>query len=197
MKMANNMTKEAFIDASLKELDDLFCKNKLERFQWADLMDMVNLRYFKRKNEYSGFCFETMSRKLHRLAINYLEGKQIPYDGEMHIQTSRKPMVSRFNTNENTVKDLVQNWIESWVKVEAENMEVLKRIWYDSLDHEVVELASFAKCILDDTICKHKKLERKMLVLRANSYCMTYITSMQDSGHDRIKDKMGKSVLID
>lgn len=187
---------EALIKKSLEEIEQIFCKNKCFFLELADLATFLNIRSLKRKSEYHALCYMTLSRRLHRIAIENLNMSVEPIE-----YTKTDSIIPRNLLNsdrldmatENNVKNYYKEALNKILNLYYEDVEKYKEIYMDlfcSGDSNALILAYFAECQFKDMVCAVKKIERKIIDMESVSWSTLVIKGKDKKEHDRYKKKL-------
>lgn len=179
------------------EISKLLLENIMRHEQFADVMDFLGLRGFKREGEYHYFKESAEYRSLHRYAINHFN--KMIYDKDIpspKIAPTSWEGATRQQVDESTRKKYVKQMFTDW-----HDWEVAARTkyqeWYKQL---VADNHIDAACkILDMLKCNEKEikcLERQIIEYDAVGWDMTYLMFLQDNMHDHYKEKE-KEIGID
>lgn len=194
----SRMEVDNVIKSAIQELEHCFMKAKHFFGDSADVFCYLNIRSWKRKMEYKQCCFLMLSRKLHRMAIEQL----CTYVECVRCGDFKKiDVASRglFNNNrvdaatENNIRIYTKEILEKWLEMECEMAEKLKDLWYkllDTEDEKGVILASFVKCLFDDTTKKIKYIERQIMDYESVGYSSIFIKMHDEKVHDHYKKKL-------
>lgn len=179
------------------EISKLLVENMMRHSQFADTMDFLGLRGFKREGEYHYFKESAEWRSLHRYAINHFN--KLIYDNNIpaeRIVPSGWESYSRQQVDESTRKKYVRQMFMDWKEWEIAARTKYQE-WYKQL---VAENRIDAACKILDLLHANEKeikcLERQIIEYDAVGWDMSYIMFKQDEIHEHYREKE-KAIGID
>lgn len=156
----------------------------------ADLFDFLGLRGFKRMHEYQFFSESAERRTLKRYYLNH-HGELIPELElkKVEVIPSEWHKYTRTDVTPTVRKQAVQRAMEMYYDWEDETKELYEKCacylsnWGRFADFNKVN------SLIEDVDMELKYLERLCIELSAVDYSAEYICVMQDSYHEKYKEK--------
>ena len=174
----------------LSEISELMTDGAMRHMQFADMMDFLGCRGFKRMAEYCFYKDCIHVRKLHRYAINHCN----KFIVEKNI-TSPKVIpqswegATRQQVDENTRQKYIRQLFTAWLDYEKETRVKLSqkyKVAHESSNYHVQEKIMH---LLEENEMHIKKLERMVLEYNAVDWNMLYIMQQQKPMHDYYREK--------
>lgn len=158
--------------------------------EMADLFDFLGLRGFKRMHEYQYLSESVEHRKTKRYYLNH-HGMLLP-DEEIHsidVIPDDWYRYDRMDVTPPVLRQSVQRAMEQYKEWETGTKSL-----YETCAHHLLTWGNTAdfnevSCLVDDVDHELKCLERLCLELKAVDYSIDYIEMVQDSYHDKYKEK--------
>lgn len=172
------------------EISRLMLENIMRHEQFADVMDFLGLRGFKREGEYHAFKEGVEYRSLHRYSINHFNkiifDKDIP---QARIIPSSFEGATRQQVDESSRKKYIKQMFTDWHDWEV-NARTKYQEWYKQL---IADNHIDAGCKILDLLKDNEKeikcLERQIIEYDAIGWDMSYIVYKQDEIHEHYKKK--------
>lgn len=172
------------------EVSHLLIENIMRHEQFADVMDFLGLRGFKRMGEYHYIKENSELRGIHRYAINHFN--KMIFDKEIttvKIIPSSWEGATRQQVDESVRKKYVKQFFTEWRDWELSAREKYQE-WYKKLIEEgKIDAGCKILCLLKDNEKEIKCLERHIIEYEAVGWDMSYIMFKQDEIHDCYEDK--------
>lgn len=179
------------------EIGEMLIENIMRHEQFADMMDFLGCRGFKRIGEYHFFKESAELRGLHRYAINHCNKlvveKNIPTP---RIIPSSWEGVTRHQVDENTRKKYIRQLFMDWLDWEKEARVKYSAKYRELLDANYFHAAKKVEHLMEDNECEIKYLERMIIEYTAVDWNMLYLMQKQDALHECYKEKT-KNIGID
>lgn len=175
----------------LTKLSSIKIENLMRHLQFANVMDFMGLKGFKREGEYHYLLENYDFRKLHRFAINHFN--EMIYDDKVNTDIRIQPASwkghTRFEVDTGTRKRYVKQSFVDWKDWEKEALEELNKLFKESEEISIV-LANFILNEIEDVACEIKYLERQIIEYDSVDWDMVYLMSKQEELHDCYKEKI-------
>lgn len=179
------------------EISNQLIANIMRHEQFADVMDFLGLRGFKRMGEYHYFKENAELRGLHRYAINHFN--KIIFDKDVpnpKLIPSSWEGATRQQVDESTRKKYVRQMFMDWKDWECQAREKYQN-WYKQLIAENhIDAGCKVLSLLKDNEAEIKCLERQIIEYDAVGWDMSYIMFQQESIHEHYREKE-KEIGID
>lgn len=179
------------------EISNLLITNAMRHEQFADVMDFLGLRGFKRQGEYHYFKENAELRGLHRYAINHFN--KIIFDKTITIPRlipASWENATRQQVDETTRRKYVKQMFTEWHTWEISAREKYQQ-WYKQLvDEGQIDAGCKVLKLLKDNEEEIKGLERQIIEYDAIDWDMTYIMFQQEGMHEHYREKE-KEIGID
>lgn len=175
---------------ALTEISHILIENIMRHEQFADMMDFLGCRGFKRIGEYHFLEECAQLRGVHRYAINHCG--TIVFEKGAHnpqIIPSSWEGVDRHQVDENTRKRYIKQAFYDWLNWEKQTREKYKVAYKELLDSNNVHASEKILSLLNDNESEIKKLERMIIEYDAVDWNMLYIMQQQSKLHDCYKEK--------
>ena len=179
------------------EINKHIIKGIMLHEQWADMFDFLNLRGFKRQQEYYFLLDNVELRGIHRYAINH-DNKMIK---DIDIEPIREIPDTWYNytkfdvdtsTRRQYVKDIFTKWI-SW-------LNDLKKMYEDKFkmltENKEIACANKVNELVKRADMELKKTTRQMLEYQSVDWDMEYLMWKQDCLHEEYAEKE-KDIHVD
>lgn len=179
------------------EISNLLITNTMRHEQFADVMDFLGFRGFKRQGEYYFLKENAELRGLHRYAINHFN--KIIFDKTMTIPRlvpSSWENATRQQVDETTRRKYVKQMFTEWHNWELSAREKYQQ-WYKQLIAENhIDAGCKVLSLLKDNEQEIKSLERQIIEYNAVDWDMSYIMFQQEELHEHYRAKE-KEIGID
>ena len=172
------------------EVSRLLIENIMRYEQFADVMDFLGFRGFKRKGEYHYLKENAELRGIHRYAINHFNkmifDKEIP---SPRIIPASWEGATRHQVDDSVRKKYVKQFFYDWKDWEISSREKYSN-WYKQLVNEGhIDAACKIMCLLKDNEKEIKCLERHIIEYEAVGWDMSYLMIKQDEIHECYEEK--------
>ena len=165
--------------------------------QFADIMDFLGLRGFKRQAEYHYFKENAELRGIHRYAINHFNRMIIDKDiPNPKLIPASWENANRQQVDESTRKKYIRQMFIDWKDWEYQARDKYT-IWYKQLiENGHIDAGCKILELLKDNEKEIKCLERQIIEYEAINWDMSYIMFKQDEIHEHYREKE-KEIGID
>lgn len=172
------------------EISELLNQNIARHEQFADVMDFLGLRGFKREAEYHYFKESEELRSIHRYAINHFN--KIIYDKDITkpkmIPTSWEN-ATRQQVDESTRRKIIKQFFIDWRDWEI-NARTKYIQWYKKLIEDgYIDASCKILELIKDNEKEIKCLERQIIEYESISWDMNYIMFHQEQIHEEYRKK--------
>lgn len=162
----------------------------MRHMQFADMMDFLGCRGFKRLGEYHFYKDGIELRKMHRYAINHCNKFIVEKDiASPKVIPVSWEGVTRQQVDENTRQKNIRQLFMTWLEYEKALRVKLCKHYRELLDSNNFHAAEKVMNLIDDNEMTIKKLERMILEYSAVDWNMLYIMQQQKKMHDHYKKK--------
>lgn len=174
----------------LSKIGEDITESMMRHMQFADIMDFMGCRGFKRMGEYMFYKDAIELRKLHRYAINHcnkvIVEKDVPVPDV--IPTSWEGAV-RQQVDENTRQKQIRKVFMESLDYEKALREKYNAYYQKMIESGYIHAADKVMHLIDENEMAIKHLERMVLEYGAVDWNMLYIMQQQKKMHDHYKDK--------
>lgn len=172
------------------KINSIKVENLMRHIQFADTMDFMGLRGFKREGEYHYLAENIELRKLHRYVINHLS--TMLYDEGINADVKVQPLSwkghTRNEVDTSTRKRYVRQLFMDWRDWEKSALLKLADCYHQMESINCV-YAEYILEMMEDVTCELKYLERQIIEYESVEWDMVYIMSKQDELHECYRKK--------
>ena len=165
--------------------------------QWADIFDFLNMRGFKRQQEYYFLLSNAKLRGVHRYAINHtgklirdLEIENIKEIPESWYNYSKQDVDN--NTRKQYIKDIFAKWV-SWLR---DTKQMYQDKFKTLTDNKYIACANKVNDLIKKVDKELKYISRQMLEYQSVDWDLQYLVWKQDCIHEEYAEKE-KEIHID
>lgn len=172
------------------EISKLLIENVMRHEQFADAMDFLGFRGFKRQGEYHYLKENAELRGLHRYSINHFN--RIIFDKDIpnpRLIPASWEGATRQQVDESTRKKYVRQMFTEWHDWEVLAREKYQKWYKDLVADGHIDAGCKVLELLKDNEKEIKCLQRQIIEYNAVDWDMSYIMFQQESLHEHYREK--------